>query len=103
MADAKSDPIRYAKDVLLAYDYWRREMPSEIIQSNPSAQAIHEYGSTPGNHKDFLAMVKNATDQIQKANKDSTPDEMLKKERRSIADLKSRLAVALVDAQNVTV
>lgn len=97
----KEDHLRYAKDVLLAYDYWRREFPSDVAQSNPSAQAIHEYGNTAGNHKDFLAMVKNATDQIQKANKDNTPDELLKQEKRSIADLRSRVESAVAESQMV--
>lgn len=101
MAETKADQLRYAKDVLLAYDFWRREFPSDLTLSNPSAQAIHEYGSTPGNHKDFLAMVKNAAEQISKHTKDNTPDDLMKKERRSIADLKDRLASAVSESQTV--
>lgn len=101
MSEAKSDQLRYAKDVLLAYDYWRRAFPSELASTNPSAEAIHEYGSTPGNHKDFLAMVKNASEHISKYTKDNTPEDLMKRERRSIADLKDRLASAVSASQTV--
>lgn len=96
---AKSDQLRYAKDVLLAYDYWRREMPSEVIQSNPSAQAIHEYGSISSNFKDFLAMVAKATDTVQKSNKDNTPDDLVRAEKKSILELKDRVRVAVSESQ----
>lgn len=98
---AKTDQLRYAKDVLLAYDYWKREFPSELIEANPSAQAIHEYGNTAGNTKEFLSMVKAASDLLQKHSKDNTPDELMKQEKKSIAELRSRLAAAVSESQTV--
>lgn len=95
----KIDTLQYAKDVLLAYTYFRRAFPLELIYDNPSAQAIHELSETPGKHKEFLAMVAKASEQLSKNDKDNTPDELLKRERRSIADLKERLAAAVGQSQ----
>ncbi len=101
MAEHKTDPLRYAKDVLLAYDYWKRPMPADVGSS--SAQEIHEWANTPGTQKEFLAMVKNATDQIQKANKDLTPDDMMRSERKSIGELKGFVAEAVAKSQEISV
>lgn len=101
MAEAKIDQLRYARDVLLAYDYWKREFPADLARLNPSAEALHEWANTPGNTKDFLAAVKNSSDLLQKyAPKDNTPEEFLRKERIAIADLKDRLAAAVAESQH---
>lgn len=98
---AKADPLQYPKDVLLAYSFWKRDFPAELIIDYPSAEAIHEFGNVLVNRKEFLAMVKAATDQLQKNDKDKTPDELLKKERLAVADLKSRVAAAVEASRTV--
>lgn len=94
-----ADPIRFAKDVLLVYDWLGRVPTAEDLP--PSAMELWTWAANPLHKKEFFAMAKSASDQIMKANKDSVPDEMIKKERRSIADLKNRLAAALGEAENV--
>lgn len=98
---AKTDNLQYARDVLLAYQFFRRPFPLELIHEHPSSQAIHELSETPGKHKEFLAMVAKASEQLAKNDKDNTPDDMLKQERRSILDLQSRLAAAVGESQAV--
>lgn len=101
MSAAKTDQLGFARDVLLAYNYWKRAFPADLVKENPSAEALHEYGNTPGNTKEFLAMVKSASDLLQKhAPKDSTPDELIRKERIAIQDLKDRLAAAVAESQS---
>lgn len=100
MPDRKQDKLKYARDVMLAYDYWKRDFPADLARENPSAEAIHEYGNTSTNYKDFLGMVKNATDQLSKT-KDNTPEELLIREKRSISELRDELAAAIENSKNV--
>lgn len=90
------DDLRYARDVLAAYDFFGRKLDTSKL--GPSAAEIHLWASEPSNRKDFFAMVQKATDQIAKHSKENTPDDQLKAEYKSISELKVFLAKALEEA-----
>lgn len=97
----KQDTLRYAKDVLLVYDWLGRVPTSEDLP--PSAMQLWEFAQTPGNRKEFFAMAKAASTELTKANKDNTPDDMLRKEKLTVAELKDRVKSAIAESQAMEV
>lgn len=91
------DDLQYAKDVLASYAFFGRS--AGIDDLTPSALALHEYGATAGCKKDYLAMVAKATEMLQKHQKDTTPDDQIRAERKSIAELKNFLLAEIEKSQ----
>jgi hypothetical protein len=98
MSAKKTDPLRYPKDVLAAYDYFGRGATSEDLE--PSALAIHDWASNPAHRKEFLGLVKDATTQLQRANKDLSDEDAIRAERKTISELKFLVQSAIDESQS---
>lgn len=95
----KADPIRFAKEVLQVYDWLGRVPTSNDL--TPSAMELWNWAANPAHKKEFFSMAKSASDQILKSNKDNTPDELVKQEKRSIADLRGRVEAAVAESKTI--
>ena len=94
------DDLRFARDVMIAYDYLGRDIDVSI--ASPSAVALHDWCCNPENRKDFLGMAQKATDLIAKHSKDNTPDDQERAEHKSIQELKVFLARAVEEATSAS-
>lgn len=98
MATDPTDPRRFAEDVMLVYEHIREPFLPETV-STPARQELHEWAQS--NKKEFFkTFVLKAGDIMAKFTKPDDDIEILRAERRSIADMKILLQQYLTEAEN---
>lgn len=101
--NAIESDLQWAMDVMTAYRYLGQTVKTEDLEGSTSARFMWNWASSPGNADKFLQQtVPKATEILAKHRGTEQNDVVATIEKKTIIDLKLRLAEAVEDSRKVT-